>query len=84
MKPSADIATQATERNTDYPYHCPAGEQHCDWLHELAGLKREIQELNRLVSRDPLTGLFNLRHFSELLPAQLEGAQRNQRHQRRT
>lgn len=64
-----------TSQNT----RCPVGETSCAWLQQLAGLQQRVDELSRLVSHDPLTGLFNYRHFSETLPTVLERTRRSLR-----
>ncbi|GGY47017.1 hypothetical protein GCM10011297_19960 [Bacterioplanes sanyensis] len=48
---------------------CPVGESHCAIIDEL-------MELRQLVVTDPLTGLFNVRHFTAALEQELERTQR--------
>lgn len=49
---------------------CPLGEE-CPWY-------QKVTELETLVITDPLTGLFNLRHFEQMLEQELERTQRTQ------
>lgn len=58
---------------------CPVGEPACDWLDEVTKLRQRVDELAELVSHDPLSGLFNYRHFSETLPTVLERTRRSGR-----
>lgn len=58
---------------------CPAGESTCSWLEESIHLRQRVAELDKLVSRDPLTGLHNYRHFSETLSQVLERTRRSGR-----
>ena len=67
------------DTSTDQSPECPVGEASCSWLDELARLHRRVDELAELVSHDPLTGLFNYRHFSETLPTVLERTRRSGR-----
>ncbi len=62
---------------TEQEHLCPVGEQDCKWLSELSRLRQKVNELTELVSHDPLTGLYNVRHFSEILPQTLERTRRN-------
>lgn len=68
---------QESENKVGENYQCPVGEEDCHWLGELAKLQQQVDELTELVSHDPLTGLYNFRHFSELLPRVLERAKRS-------
>ena len=47
---------------------CPVGVESCPWLDELQQLRDRVDSLEELVSRDPLTGLYNVRHLQETLP----------------
>lgn len=76
---AANTAERQRRQRQGSSLHCPVGEQHCEWLDEVAQLQRRVEELGELVSHDPLTGLFNFRHFNSVLPALLEGTQRSQR-----
>ncbi len=51
---------------------CPVGEQDCQWLHELAQLKRDVEELKLQAIIDPLTGLYNVRHFQQVLDTEMQ------------
>ena len=49
--------------------HCPVGESHCI-------LFDEVRTLRKQVVTDPLTGLFNVRHFRKSLEHELERTRR--------
>ncbi|MDJ0834655.1 MAG: GGDEF domain-containing protein [Gammaproteobacteria bacterium] len=51
---------------------CPVGEPDCQWLQELAQLKRDVEELKLQAIIDPLTGLFNYRHFQQVLDTEMQ------------
>ncbi len=51
---------------------CPASYEDCHWLHELAQLRAKNEELKHLVTKDPLTGLFNYRYFKEILGNEIQ------------
>ncbi len=53
-------------------YICPVDYPRCEFLAELSELRRENQALITQVRTDPLTGLFNHRHFRDSLEAELE------------
>ena len=53
-------------------YTCPVDYPSCTHLAALSELRRENHELSTQVRTDPLTGLFNHRHFRESLDAELE------------
>ncbi len=55
---------------------CPAGED-CRYRDELARLGDEVERLRREVRTDALTGLFNYRHFAELLDQEVERSNRS-------
>lgn len=56
---------------------CPVGEQDCQWQEEISRLQRQVGELAELVSHDPLTGLYNVRYFEQIIPKILEGTRRS-------
>jgi len=56
---------------------CPVGESSCEWLDEIARLRAEISELSELVATDPLTGLFNYRHFKQMLQTEMDRSKRS-------
>jgi len=58
---------------------CPNEGITCPWWNELSELRQRVDQLQELVSHDPLTGLFNFRHFSDTLPAVLEKTRRSLR-----
>ncbi|HCG77862.1 MAG TPA: hypothetical protein DE015_01470 [Oceanospirillales bacterium] len=49
--------------------YCPVGESHCI-------LFDEVRTLRKQVVTDPLTGLFNVRHFRKSLEHELERTRR--------
>ncbi len=51
---------------------CPVGEQDCQWLDELARLKRDVEDLKLQAIIDPLTGLFNYRHFQQVMDTEMQ------------
>ncbi len=63
--------------DSQQPPKCPVGEPECPWLDELQALHGRVTQLEELVSRDPLTGLYNMRHPQETLPVVLERTRRN-------
>ncbi len=56
---------------------CPVGEDACDWLDEIARLRAQVRELSELVATDPLTGLYNYRHFKQVLQTEMDRAKRS-------
>ncbi|MDC1287961.1 GGDEF domain-containing protein [Gammaproteobacteria bacterium] len=56
---------------------CPVGESSCEWLAEVTRLRAQVDELSQLVATDPLTGLFNLRHFKQALQAEMDRSKRS-------
>jgi len=56
---------------------CPVAEPECEWLEEIASLRLKISELEKLVSTDALTGLYNFRHFKNLLQSEMGRAKRS-------
>lgn len=55
---------------------CPLGESSCAYPDEIKRLRQELGDLSLLVRTDALTGLFNYRHFNELLTQEIERSQR--------
>ena len=51
---------------------CPVGEPDCHWLRDLAQLKRDVEELKLQAIIDPLTGLYNYRHFQRTLDSEMQ------------
>ena len=49
--------------------HCPVGESHCILFDEVTTLRKQVVT-------DPLTGLFNVRHFRKSLEHELERTRR--------
>jgi diguanylate cyclase (GGDEF)-like protein len=56
---------------------CPVGEPTCSIINENRQLRKECQQLHDDLRTDTLTGLFNYRHFSEALEAEMERTQRS-------
>jgi len=57
------------------PTHCPDGRV-CQFSQQIDDLNQEVDRLSQLVSVDPLTQLFNYRHFSQTLAQEIERSQR--------
>jgi diguanylate cyclase (GGDEF)-like protein len=55
---------------------CPVGESQCAHIDALLQLQRDHEDLAELVLTDPLTRLFNYRHFSQSLDQELERTHR--------
>lgn len=55
---------------------CPVGERQCEHIDALLMLQEEHVALSELVITDPLTRLFNYRHFSQALEQELERTRR--------
>lgn len=51
---------------------CPKQGDPCANKQELAQLKLEVERLSALARTDPLTGLFNFRHFTQALSNEME------------
>ena len=58
---------------------CPEGST-CRHIAEIESLKKEVERLSAMVSTDPLTNLFNYRHFSRELSQEIERSQRTLQH----
>ena len=56
---------------------CPIGESTCEWLDEIKKLRAEIEELSELVATDTLTGLFNFKHFKQVMQAEMDRSKRS-------
>jgi len=61
----------------DKPLLCPVDVPDCGWLNEVARLRQEIQGLSEMVSTDALTGLYNFRHFKNVLRAEMDRSKRS-------
>ena len=55
----------------------PAGEPECELPEEVGKLRSQINEMAELVSTDALTGLYNFRHFKNLLQAEMDRSKRS-------
>ncbi len=55
---------------------CPVGEPRCEHIDSLMALREEVETLADLVLTDPMTRLFNYRHFSQALEQELERTHR--------
>lgn len=58
---------------------CPVDVDDCRWLQELESVKQEIEALKLQVILDPLTGLYNLRHFKTRLEIEIQRTTRTSR-----
>lgn len=58
---------------------CPVDVENCQWLEQLAQLRRENEELKLLVTTDLLTGLFNYRYFRQMLDIEMHRTNRSNR-----
>ena len=56
---------------------CPVGESTCEWLDEIKKLRAEIEVLSELVATDTLTGLFNSRHFKQIMQVEMDRSKRS-------
>ena len=56
---------------------CPVGESSCAWLDEIVRLRAQVDKLSELVATDTLTGLFNLRHFKQVMRAEMDRSRRS-------
>jgi len=59
------------------PPLCPVDEPQCPWIDRVLALEEEVKRLAEMVSTDPLTGLFNYRHFSKVLKAEMDRTRRS-------
>jgi len=71
----ADFADSGTKTQT--AEQCPVGEKDCPIIDQVRELRDEVKHLGREVRTDALTGLFNYRHFSDLLDLEVERAKRS-------
>jgi diguanylate cyclase (GGDEF)-like protein len=55
---------------------CPVGISDCDWVNQVNSLQQEIDQLQTQVSTDPLTGLYNYRHFESVLQNEMQRTNR--------
>ncbi len=65
------------EKNEPNEMICPVGESTCEWLDEIKKLRAEIEELSELVATDTLTGLFNFKHFKQVMQAEMDRSKRS-------
>jgi len=56
---------------------CPINEPRCEHLDELLQLRRKVARLKQEARTDALTGLFNYRHFEQLLSQEMERVRRS-------
>jgi diguanylate cyclase (GGDEF)-like protein len=62
---------------SDKPLVCPVDAPDCEWLDEIARLRQEVFDLSELVATDALTGLYNFRHFKNVLQAEMDRSKRS-------
>lgn len=55
---------------------CPVPDHPCPLRDELESLRETVNRLRELSRRDPLTGLYNFRHLTETLDAEMERTRR--------
>lgn len=60
----------------DLPLCCPSSGQGCQFKDELLTLRNEVNDLRHQVQTDALTGLYNFRFFSNILPLEMERTRR--------
>jgi len=58
-------------------FTCPAGLTHCPLQERVAELENRCRELEKLVERDPLTGLYNYRFLTRVLTREMDRTRRN-------
>ncbi len=56
---------------------CPIHRAQCPWQEEVVALRQKVEELSELVSTDALTGLYNFRHFKNVLQAEMDRSKRS-------
>ncbi|HEY7885427.1 MAG TPA: GGDEF domain-containing protein [Cellvibrionaceae bacterium] len=56
---------------------CPVSEPSCVVIDELAQLRDHLQQLEKEALTDALTGLFNYRHFEQMLAQEMERVRRS-------
>lgn len=55
---------------------CPSSETGCHFQQEILSLRQELDLLKHQVRTDALTGLYNFRFFSDILPLEMERTRR--------
>ncbi|MDH5354937.1 MAG: GGDEF domain-containing protein [Gammaproteobacteria bacterium] len=63
--------------DSNKPLECPVSEASCPWLDEVENLRQQIVGLADLVLTDALTGLYNYRHFENILQAEMDRSKRS-------
>jgi diguanylate cyclase (GGDEF)-like protein len=56
---------------------CPVNAPDCHWLGQIACLQQQILDLSELVATDALTGLYNFRHFKNVLQVEMNRSKRS-------
>ncbi len=64
------------DRKEPFEAGCPVPDHPCPLREELEGLREDVSRLRELSRKDPLTGLFNLRHLTETLEGEMERTRR--------
>jgi len=59
------VEVESSEERATSP--CPAGDDNCPNISEVAKLRKEVERLDALVRTDKLTGLFNWGFFNQAL-----------------
>lgn len=60
----------------DSSFSCPSSETGCHFKQEILSLRQELDLLKYQVRTDALTGLYNFRFFSDILPLEMERTRR--------
>ncbi|MCP4491033.1 MAG: GGDEF domain-containing protein [Gammaproteobacteria bacterium] len=63
--------------DSNNPLECPLEESDCHLLDEIKKLHHQIADLSELVLTDALTGLYNFRHFTCVLQAEMDRSKRS-------
>ncbi len=73
------MAAKQEESHTppSLPLTCPVGETDCPIISEVSELRKDLDNLSRLVRTDTLTGIANFRYFQQALEQEIERTQRS-------
>jgi len=78
--PNSENITRRTVQSTkpsEKQLICPLGDPSCVFLAELDKLRSEAKALSALVRTDELTGLYNYRHFMQVMELEMERTRRS-------
>ncbi len=59
------------------PPTCPIGETDCPIISEVSALRKDLDNLSRLIRTDSLTGIANFRYFQQALEQEIERTRRS-------